>query len=58
LELASLRGAVARDDDPALVEERAFCRSLRDALMAVPGAAPAQVEAEPSATTLPPTPDR
>ncbi len=58
LELASLRAAVARDDDPALVEERAFCRSLRDALMAVPGAAPAQVEAEVSATAVPPTPDR
>ncbi len=53
VELASLRAAVARDDDPALVEERAFCRSLRDALMAVPGAAPAEVEAEPSATHRP-----
>lgn len=44
VQLASLRGAVARDDDPALVDQRAYCRSMRDALMALPGAAPAEIE--------------
>ena len=63
VQLASVRAAVARDDDPALIDQRAFCRSLRDALMAVPGAAPAEVGAEsatasPSTPTPPPTPDR
>lgn len=39
--LAMVRAKVARDDDPALTEQREICRSLRDALMAMPGAAPA-----------------
>jgi hypothetical protein len=36
---------VAFDDDPALLEQRAYCRSLRDALDAIPGAASAGVAA-------------
>jgi RsiW-degrading membrane proteinase PrsW (M82 family) len=40
--LAMVRARVAREDDPALVEQREYCRSLRDALMAMPGAAPAE----------------
>ena len=43
--LAMVRTRVARDDDPALVEQREYCRSLRDALMAIPGAAPADADA-------------
>jgi hypothetical protein len=43
--LAMVRTRVARDDDPALVEQREYCRSLRDALMAIPGAAPADAGA-------------
>ncbi len=39
--LAMLRSRVASDHDPALVQQRAVCRSLRDALEAIPGAAPA-----------------
>jgi hypothetical protein len=56
VQLASLRGAVAREDDPALVEQRGYVRSLRDALMAMPGAAPADLEATP--LELPPSPPR
>jgi RsiW-degrading membrane proteinase PrsW (M82 family) len=37
--LAMIRSKVAADDDPALLEQRATCRSLRDALGAIPGAA-------------------
>jgi RsiW-degrading membrane proteinase PrsW (M82 family) len=40
--LAMVRSKVATDDDPALLEQRAYCRSLRDALRAIPGAAPAE----------------
>jgi RsiW-degrading membrane proteinase PrsW (M82 family) len=40
--LAMVRSKVAVPDDPALVEQREYCRSLRDALMAMPGAAPAE----------------
>ena len=40
--LAMIRSKVA-EDDPALLEQRAFCGSLRDALRAIPGAAPAEV---------------
>jgi len=40
--LAMVRSKVASDDDPALVQQREYCRSLRDAMMAVPGAAPAE----------------
>ena len=36
-----IRSKVAADDDPALLEERAYCGSMRDALRAIPGAAPA-----------------
>ncbi len=39
--LAMVRDRVAADDDPALLRQRAQCRSLRDALEAIPGAAPA-----------------
>ena len=39
--LAMIRSMVAADDDPALLEERAYCGSIRDALRAIPGAAPA-----------------
>ena len=39
--LAMIRSKVATDDDPALIEQRAYCGSLRDALRAIPGAAPA-----------------
>ncbi len=45
LNLAMVRSRVATDDDPALVRQRAYCRSLRDALQAMPGAAPAEVGA-------------
>ena len=38
-----IRSKVATDDDPALIEQRAYCGSLRDALRAIPGAAPADV---------------
>jgi RsiW-degrading membrane proteinase PrsW (M82 family) len=36
--LAMVRSRVASDDDPALIRQRAVCRSLRDALEAIPGA--------------------
>jgi RsiW-degrading membrane proteinase PrsW (M82 family) len=39
--LAMVHSRVAQDDDPALVRQRGLCRSLRDALAAIPGAAPA-----------------
>ena len=39
--LAMVRSKVAVDDDPALVAQRTYCASLRDALRAIPGAAPA-----------------
>jgi RsiW-degrading membrane proteinase PrsW (M82 family) len=38
--LAMVRSKVG-DHDPALFEQRAYCASLRDALSAIPGAAPA-----------------
>jgi protease PrsW len=41
VDLAMLRSRVASDHDPALLQQRAVCRSLRDALEAIPGAAPA-----------------
>ena len=44
--LAMVRSRVASEDDPALVRQRAMCRSLRDALEAIPGAASAAL-AEP-----------
>jgi RsiW-degrading membrane proteinase PrsW (M82 family) len=39
--LAMVRTRVAANDDPALVGQRQLCRSIRDALVAIPGAAPA-----------------
>jgi len=39
--LAMVRARVASKDDPALIRQRAVCRSLRDALSAIPGAASA-----------------
>jgi hypothetical protein len=39
--LAMIRSKVVSVDDPALIEQRAYCGSLRDALRAIPGAAPA-----------------
>jgi hypothetical protein len=39
--LAMVRTRVASDDDPSLVRQRQLCTSLRDALFAMPGAAPA-----------------
>ena len=39
LNLAMIRSKVADDDDPALLRQRAICRSLRDALEAIPAAA-------------------
>jgi protease PrsW len=47
INLAMVRTRVELDDDPALVHQRAYCRSLRDALMAMPGAAPAMRPTEP-----------
>lgn len=41
--LAMVRSRVASDDDPALLRQRAVCRSLRDALETIPGAASAVV---------------
>lgn len=38
INLAMVRSRVASEDDPALVRQRAVCRSLRDALEAIPGA--------------------
>ena len=40
--LAMIGSRVAFEDDPALVQQRAYCRSLRDALDAIPGAASAE----------------
>jgi RsiW-degrading membrane proteinase PrsW (M82 family) len=45
--LAMIRSRVAREDDPALLRQRALCRSLRDAMQAIPGAAPAETGAGP-----------
>jgi RsiW-degrading membrane proteinase PrsW (M82 family) len=39
--LAMIRSRVASEDDPALPQQRALCRSLRDALEAIPGASSA-----------------
>ncbi len=41
LTLAMVRSRVADGDDPALLRQRAVCRSIRDALEAIPGAASA-----------------
>jgi RsiW-degrading membrane proteinase PrsW (M82 family) len=50
--LAMVRSRVADPGDPALVEQREVCRSLRDALHAIPGAAPGS----PPPTGAPPSP--
>lgn len=39
--LAMVRSRAAADDDPDLLRQREYCKSLRDALMAITGAAPA-----------------
>jgi RsiW-degrading membrane proteinase PrsW (M82 family) len=39
--LAMIRSRVASENHPALLRQRAVCRSLREALEAIPGAAPA-----------------
>jgi protease PrsW len=44
--LAMIRSRVRDDDDPALVRQREFCRSLRSALLAMPGAAHARAWAD------------
>jgi RsiW-degrading membrane proteinase PrsW (M82 family) len=46
IDLAMVRSRVATPDDPALVRQRALCRSLRDGLEAIPGAAPASGRGE------------
>jgi RsiW-degrading membrane proteinase PrsW (M82 family) len=46
--LAMVRSRVASDDDPAMVRQRALCRSLRDALDAIPGASTARAEHGPA----------
>ena len=38
VDLAMIASRVATHDDPAVLEQRAYCRSLRDALSAMPGA--------------------
>jgi len=43
--LAMVASRVDRDDDPALVRQREYCSSLRDAMQAIPAAAPASDEA-------------
>ncbi len=45
--LAMVRYRVSDDRDPALLRQRAYCQSLRDALQAIPGAAPADTGAGP-----------
>ncbi len=47
--LAMVRSKVAANDDPALISQRAYCGSLRDALGAIPGAAPADAGSVPDA---------
>ncbi len=42
--LAMVASRVSAPDDPALMRQRAYCRSLRDALRAMPGAAPATAD--------------
>ena len=47
--LAMVRSRVASEDDPALIRQRAVCRSIRDALEAIPGAASAVGSGQPGA---------
>ncbi len=44
--LAMVRTRVASVDHPDLVRQREYCKSLRDALLAIPGAAPADASGE------------
>ncbi len=44
--LAMVASRVASPEDPALTRQREYCRSLRDALQAIPGAAPAESPAD------------
>jgi len=43
--LAMIRSKVAVGDDPVVVRQREYCSSLREALRAIPGAAPAETAA-------------
>jgi hypothetical protein len=43
--LAMVRTRVAGEDDATLMRQRELCKSLRDALVAIPGAAPAAPDA-------------
>jgi hypothetical protein len=36
-----VRSRVDSDDDPDVIRQRSYCKSLRDALLAIPGAAAA-----------------
>jgi RsiW-degrading membrane proteinase PrsW (M82 family) len=51
INLAMVRTRVSSEDDPALVRQREYCKSLRDALAAIPGAHTAL-----PTTTVPPSP--
>jgi RsiW-degrading membrane proteinase PrsW (M82 family) len=46
IDLAMIASRVATTDDPALVQQRDYCRSLRDALAAMPGAQPAAAHSD------------
>ena len=46
IDLAMIASRVATIDDPALVQQREYCRSLRDALAAMPGAQPAAAHSD------------
>jgi hypothetical protein len=50
INLAMVRSRVASENDPALVRQRALCRSLRDALEAIPGAGSASLVSRPAPT--------
>lgn len=45
--LAMARARAGSEDDPALVRQREYCKSIRDALEAIPGAAPTAVRVSP-----------
>jgi hypothetical protein len=45
--LAMARARALTDDDPSLVRQREYCKSIRDALQAMPAAAPAGVRVAP-----------
>ena len=46
IDLAMIASRVATPDDPALIQQRDYCRSLRDALAAMPGALAAAAHAD------------